>query len=1411
MSAQINEIPKVFQHGETLESSELNAIIQQINTTIRRLNTVESNLDNHEYDVSIPITNIYCRTKKGINAINFFPQADAKRDELLEEVSNCSITQGIKYNLNFSTVTLSENADLMNGVWTAYPQGVNESLPHEWEVSYKKLSDNSIMYMFGPVLHSNYGYSGTDGDGVQYVYKIFDHELSDTERTNNTPTRPENPNSNGEFIPSGWSDEPLGPTSDYPYEYVATLKRTNGSWGSFEKISLWSTYTEDGANGDFQVRAFCRFVPIPNKSAPNKPIGGTYESPLPGSNDNIQWSLTVPEGQEPLWTSTRIFKGNNQVTTWSIPTIEVDTNEIDIEYSSSAERPANNTLRNVPGEPHPFTGIWHDPSENGIDLSTMVWRAERKIKNGQYNGEWVITKIVGEKGSFKSIVFRRFKPTMQQLVPAIPTGGTYNNPIPDGNLWSDGIPAGDSKIDGPIWASVRTFYGDGTATTWSEPKLQTDSEDLDIEFSPNTNQPSNPTGEPFSNREASGWYDPSSNNFNSVGPMIWRAERKVKNGQYEGLWTVTRIQGEKGEDAQLSNSQLEDLYQAGLQISVTPQTIILEQSDVLDSTHLDRIENITSNIVVFDNRTGEALTNDKYWIKKENGNPKVELYATDAVVDGVLQPLTPLSNYVNVTGADTINAKSITINNLPIVNNNGDYTYQYDKGFVRVYLEISVGTNESIRTIKIDIPWYLNKLGERIEKLKGDISETYLSRDVFTNDHTNKTIKQEFDAYINQSAKGTLEQYSLITTDAQTGNTILNVPTKIEFATYQRTASENLSALSKSVTGTNLLSDNWTTFSSPVTITSGSGVTIERRVTKMSPQIPLSEGIYILSWYSTETSPLNFKISVGTSASKISGEIPYITNNNITWQYYSIGSFSGDLPGGRLSSNQLTGYEGDYYTRTEGSLEVTYVRFYCKIVVNTKQYYSFAISTSTSSTYPVIRPQLELCLATNTEQFPTPWVPGPQDFSSEIKQTADEITFAIAGPNTTLSQFKQTFDNISSTVSNHTGQFSAINQRLDSISLEAGVSEDTLNTAGLYLTAGTPADDTTNPPTPAVPSKVRIKAGQFEVYVPGENNNPDEIIFGNEPNTQNMSFSGNIKVGYDNNSDEYSGVIRQDGSGYLAFGHIYWTADGDIYMGSEEAYDDSIFTKSGDSYNGDGLRIINTNQGTKISLQGDNDMNTTLKELYIKNKVPQDTNYGSEQQPYNVNPSNSLNVSANNSNGIVVSAKTPTFQYTFSDNLAYQVGYYNTGAICIGKNPSGIIEGCRTNARKSVNSVWYDDQTGERIANADCCGELVMGAGNDNYRYIQGLRQGIFIKGADAKIYRAYTGEHNGGVYLNGLLIGPSNSVSDTSYKGTQSGSANDSNDDPTYNYGSNALPLGVVFVSQKPDNVNANWSTLYS
>ena len=143
----------------------------------------------------------------------------------------------------------------------------------------------------------------------------------------------------------------------------------------------------------------------------------------------------------------------------------------------------------------------------------------------------------GETGAFVSRVFKR-----QNTKPDRPIGGTYAYPIPDG--WYDGVPEGLEII----WSSTCTFYGNGTQTNWSDPAQESDTATLDVEFSPSATQPPAPLGSvPFSNHESEGWYEPNSPNFNSAGIMIWRAERKVSNGEYNGDWTITRIYGEKGD------------------------------------------------------------------------------------------------------------------------------------------------------------------------------------------------------------------------------------------------------------------------------------------------------------------------------------------------------------------------------------------------------------------------------------------------------------------------------------------------------------------------------------------------------------------------------------------------------------------------------------------------------------------------------------------------------------------------------------------------------------------------------------------------------------------------------------------------------------------------------------------------
>ncbi len=165
------------------------------------------------------------------------------------------------------------------------------------------------------------------------------------------------------------------------------------------------------------------------------------------------------------------------------------------------------------------------------------WSTPICVHSGTITGQQGPKGDSGEVGAFVSRVFKR-----QNTKPDRPVGGTYAYPIPDG--WYDGVPDGVEII----WSSTCTFYGNGTQTLWSEPAQESDTNTLDIEFSPSALQPPAPLGNtPFSNHESEGWYDPNSPNFGSAGTMIWRAERKVANGEYDGGWTITRIFGEKGE------------------------------------------------------------------------------------------------------------------------------------------------------------------------------------------------------------------------------------------------------------------------------------------------------------------------------------------------------------------------------------------------------------------------------------------------------------------------------------------------------------------------------------------------------------------------------------------------------------------------------------------------------------------------------------------------------------------------------------------------------------------------------------------------------------------------------------------------------------------------------------------------
>lgn len=153
---------------------------------------------------------------------------------------------------------------------------------------------------------------------------------------------------------------------------------------------------------------------------------------------------------------------------------------------------------------------------------------------------FIMSGTEGVRGDFKSTAFTRYNGDLSSVQP---TGGSYTNPIPNNStvgtdmiVWSDDIPNGDYKL----WATTRTFKGDNQTSAWSTPRVMTDTDTYDVEFSSVENNPGNPTDNP------NNWKDP--NDITDWSNIIWRAEREKRNGVYVGDWIVLRIKGEKGED-----------------------------------------------------------------------------------------------------------------------------------------------------------------------------------------------------------------------------------------------------------------------------------------------------------------------------------------------------------------------------------------------------------------------------------------------------------------------------------------------------------------------------------------------------------------------------------------------------------------------------------------------------------------------------------------------------------------------------------------------------------------------------------------------------------------------------------------------------------------------------------------------
>ena len=135
--------------------------------------------------------------------------------------------------------------------WSDHPNGVTDKLKFEY-VSKRKFNGTTFTKFETPVIWSNWGEKGQDGDGYEYIYKVFTEEQTWL----NDDANPAywGANQNDEYLgptENKWSDDPQSVTPSEKFQYCAVRKKINGVWGKFSTPTIWGTYGigEQGPQG----------------------------------------------------------------------------------------------------------------------------------------------------------------------------------------------------------------------------------------------------------------------------------------------------------------------------------------------------------------------------------------------------------------------------------------------------------------------------------------------------------------------------------------------------------------------------------------------------------------------------------------------------------------------------------------------------------------------------------------------------------------------------------------------------------------------------------------------------------------------------------------------------------------------------------------------------------------------------------------------------------------------------------------------------------------------------------------------------------------------------------------------------------------------------------------------------------
>lgn len=186
--------------------------------------------------------------------------------------------------------------------WTDNPSGVGPTLKYEFVCVRYKIDGVWSQYS-NPAIWSKYGEKGQDGDGYEYIYQLT---------IENFPPAKPNGTQADDYVPSGWTDNPTGVSTEFPYEWVSTRKKKSGLWRAFTEPALWAKLGNDGSYQEFRYTIW-EWDDVPELSK-------TTPSP---DTPTVTWYLQppLPTTDKPgLWmTSATLRNADTLISEWTTP------------------------------------------------------------------------------------------------------------------------------------------------------------------------------------------------------------------------------------------------------------------------------------------------------------------------------------------------------------------------------------------------------------------------------------------------------------------------------------------------------------------------------------------------------------------------------------------------------------------------------------------------------------------------------------------------------------------------------------------------------------------------------------------------------------------------------------------------------------------------------------------------------------------------------------------------------------------------------------------------------------------------------------------------------------------------------------------------------------------------------------